>query len=52
MLFNYYAVENYNTARDSGSRGERTIPVRVRIPSSVKESISSVAKEKGQMHHS
>ena len=47
MLFNYYAVENYNTARDSGSRGERTIPVRVRIPSSVKESIRSVAKEKG-----
>jgi hypothetical protein len=44
MLF---PVDNYNTTWEGKSRGGRTIPVRVRIPSCVKETIRQVAQEKG-----
>jgi hypothetical protein len=42
-----FAVENYNTAKVGRSRWGKSIPVRLRIPSSVKETIRSVAKERG-----
>jgi len=43
----FISVGNYNTARDGWSRWGKSIPVRVRIPPSVKETIRSIAKEKG-----
>jgi len=43
----FFVVSNYNTTWEGRSRGGRTIPVRVRIPSCVKETIKQVAQEKG-----
>ena len=50
MFFEYYAVENYNTARDGWSRGGKSIPVRVRIPYYAKEAIHLLSSYTDYIH--